>query len=115
MATITKTSMNGAGAIAAVITTLGASDTFVFDESKNPVMVLTNVTVGALTPNFDGDGATQWPANGIGNVDVSSGLTLASIAAGDSVVIQLNTIKAYLQGTIAMTGADAMECQILEF
>jgi len=115
MATITKTTMSGAGAIAATITTLGASDTFVFDESKAPVMILTNVTGGALTPLFDGDGGTTWPSTGIGNVDVSAGLTLASIGAGDSVVISLNTIKAYLQGTIALTGATAMECQILEF
>jgi len=115
MATITGTSMLGQGAREITVTTLGASDTFTYDEGKNQIMVFNNVTAGALTPNFDGDGQTSVNIKGIGAVDVSSGVTLSSIAAGEYWAIPLNTIKEYLKGTIALTGGDAMEVQLLEY
>lgn len=115
MATITPTDMTGLGARAVAITTLGASDTFVFDRAKSPILILNNGTGGGLTPKIDGDGGTTVPVDGIGAVDVSAGLTLASIAAGDSVAIPLNTISGYLSGVIAVTGGTGIEAQLLEF
>lgn len=115
MATITPTDMTGLGARAVTITTLGASDTFVFTRAKAPILILNNVTGGGLTPKIDGDGGTVVPVDGIGDVDVSAGLTLASIGAGDSVAIPLNTISGYLSGTIAVTGGTGIEAQLLEF
>lgn len=115
MAAIAVTSITGAGAIAVTVTTLGASDTIAYDEAKNPVLVLNNVSGGALTPLIDGDGGTTYPCAGIGDVDVSAGLTLASIGIGDTVAISLNSIKAYLSGVVTVTGGDAIEAQLLEF
>lgn len=115
MAVITTTDMTGSGARAVTVTVLGASDTFVFNSARSPVLVLNNVSAGALTPLIDGDGGTTQPCAGIGDIDVSTGLTLASIAAGDTVSIPLNSISAYLQGTITVTGGLAIEAQILEF
>ena len=115
MATIAKTLMTGSGSRAVTVTTLGASDTFIYSPSKNPVLILNNVSGGSLTPNIDGDNGTTVGVKGIGDVDVSAGFTLPSIGAGDTVAIPLNTIAEYLTGTIDITGALAIEAQILEF
>jgi hypothetical protein len=114
MAVIAATSLGGSGQRAVTVTTLGASDTLVYDESKNQTLVLNNVSGGALTPLIDGDGGTTYPCAGIGNIDVSAGLTLTSVGIGATVAIPLNSIKAYLSGVVTITGGDAMEAQILE-
>lgn len=107
--------MTGSGSRTVTVTTLGASDTFVYSSSKNPILILNNVTGGALTPNIDGDGGTTVPVRGIGAVDVTGGYDVPSIAAGDSAAIPLNTIGEYLQGTIDITAGVGIEAQILEF
>lgn len=115
MATIVATNMTGSGDRVVTVTTLGASDTLTYTASKRPVLVLNNVTAGALTPNIDGDGGTTIPCPGVGSVDVSGGFDVSSVAAGATVAIPLKTIEAYLSGTINVTGADGMEAQLLEF
>lgn len=116
MATLTATDMTGSGQRAVTWNTLTASDTFTFDESKNQVLIINNDTAGAITPNIDGDGASAtYPVTGVGSIDLTSGLTLDSIGIGASAAIPLNTIKGYLQGTIAMTGGDGAICALLEY
>ena len=83
--------------------------------SKNPVLILNNVSGGALTPLIDGADGTTSPAPGIGDIDVSAGLTLSSIGIGAEVAIPLNSISAYLKGVITITGGTAIEASILEF
>jgi S-formylglutathione hydrolase FrmB len=114
MAAIAATSMGGTGARVVTRTTLGASDTFTYNASKNPILILDNVTGGALTPNIDGAGGTSVPVKGVGDVSVSSGLTLASIASGACVAIPLATIDAYLQGVITVTGGSGIKASLLE-
>lgn len=111
MAAITATSLTGSGARVVSVLTAGASDTITYQPGD--VLLINNVTAGALTPLIDGAGGTTWPAPGIGNVSVSGGLTLSSIAAGAMVAIPLDTIKAYLQGVITITGADSAELSLL--
>lgn len=113
MAVITRTSMTGSGSRAVTVTTLGASDTFVY--SPRSILILNNVTGGALTPNIDGAGGTTVPVAGIGAVDVSAGYTTPSIGAGASAAIPLDTISAYLQGVITITGGSGIEAQLLTF
>lgn len=115
MAEITATDMTGSGSRAVTVTTLGASDTFVFNTDKRPVLYLNNVTAGSLTPLIDGDGGTTTPCPGVGDIDVSGGLLLESIGIGDTVAIPLNSISAYLKGVITITGGDAIEAVLLEF
>ena len=115
MATITATDMTGSGEREVTYTTLTASDTFTYNEAKNPVLVIYNDTAGAITPNIDGASGTTVPVAGIGAVDVSGGYTLRSIGVGEYFAIPLKTIKYYLQGTITMTGGDGAECALLEF
>lgn len=113
MATIAPTSMTGSGSRAVTVTTLAGADDFSYVTGS--VLVLNNVTGGPLTPNIDGDGGTTVGVSGIGLVDVSGGYDVPSIAAGDSAAIPLDSIRKYLQGTIAMTGGTGIEAQLLTF
>lgn len=114
MAAVTATSMGGTGARVVSRLTLGSSDTISYNASRNPILILDNVTGGALTPNIDGAGGTTVPVKGVGDVSVSSGLTLASIGAGACVAIPLSSISAYLQGVITITGGSGIKASLLE-
>ena len=115
MGIITASNTQGTGAKAITETTLTASDTFTYVTGGKQYLILRNDSAGALTPNIDGAGGTTVPVGGLGDVDVSGGLTLASIAVGDSVVIKTETISKYLQGVITITGATDMTAQLLEY
>lgn len=116
MATIAKTNMQGSGQRTVTETDLtGTADTFVYDQSKSPVLIMKNDTGGPLTPVIDGAGGTTVSVAGIGSVDVSSGYSVGSIADGVTKAIPLNTISAYLKGSIAITGGTGLTCSILEF
>ena len=115
MATIAATDMRGYGEKAVTVTTLTASDTFTYNSGKRPVLILNNVTAGALTVNIDGDGASTVSVAGAGSFDISTGYDTGSIAAGDVVAIPLDSIRQYLQGTIAVTGGSGIEASLLEF
>ncbi len=114
MAAITATSMGGSGARVVTRLTLGTSDTLTYNASRNPILILDNVTAGALTPNIDGAAGSIVPVKGVGNVSVASGLTLASIGAGVCVAIPLESISAYLQGVITITGGSGIRASLLE-
>lgn len=115
MATIAATNMAAVGAVTAAVTTLTGTDDFTYSAGKRPVLVLNNVTAGALTPVIDGDGAGSVSVAGVGSVDISGGFSVGSIAAGATVTIQLDSIKSYLAGTIAVTGGTGIEAMLLEF
>lgn len=112
MATLTVTDISGSGEAAITVNTLTASDTFTYNPGA--ILILDNVTAGALTPNIDGDGATAVGVSGVGNVDLSGGYDVGSIAAGDKVAIPLDSIRRYLAGTIEMTGGDGIEAVLLQ-
>lgn len=115
MSTITATNMRASGAVAAAVSTLTSSDDFVYNSALRAVLILNNVTGGALSPVIDGDGASNVGVPGVGSVDISGGYTVPSIAAGDMVAIQLDSIKEYLAGTIAITSGVGIEASLLEF
>jgi len=108
MATIANTLLTGTSARVVSATTLGSTDTFTYLPGRGQVMTLRNATASAVTPNIDGAGGTTVPVAGLTPVNVADGLTLASIGAGVTVAIPLDTISAYLQGTIALTGGDGV-------
>lgn len=113
MATIAKTSIGGTGARPATETTMTASDTFAYAPNSGMVLILRNPTAGALSPVIDGDGGASVPVRGVGSVDVSAGYAVGSIAAGAAVAIPLDSISAYLQGTIAITGGTGLVAVLL--
>ena len=103
------------GDIAVTRVVLTGTDDFVYTPGKKAVLVLDNVTAGALTPIIDGDGAGSVNVGGVGAIDISGGFTLGQIAAGGVAAIRLDTIKEYLAGTIALTGGTGLEAFLLEF
>lgn len=114
MATIAATSLTSIDPVTVTETTLDGTDTFTYNASKTQYLVLRNDTAGALTPNIDGDGATTQHVSGVGTVDLTGGYTFASIGIGDTVIVDLADIKAYLAGTIAMTGGTGLTASLLE-
>ena len=106
--------MSGPAARVVTRTTLGSSDTFTFTSTKSPILILDNVTAGALTVTIDGDGATTRVVEGIGTINLSAGYSTGSIAAGACVAIPLNSISSYLAGTIAVTGGSGIKATLLE-
>lgn len=115
MATIAKTSMQGPGRRAVTETTMTASDTFTYSAGAREILTMRNPTAGALSPVIDGNAGTTVPLAGVGNIDVSAGYAVGSIAAGAAVAVPLDSISAYLQGTIAVTGGTGLVAAILTF
>lgn len=113
MATITPTLLTGSGQRTVTQTTLTASDTFTYKPGTGQILILRNGTGGALTPVIDGAGGTTAGAPGIGSIDVSSGYSVGSVAAAAVKAIPLDTISAYLQGTIAVTGGTGISAILL--
>lgn len=114
MATITATSMAGNGQRTLAETTLtGTADTFAYLPNRGQVLIMRNATAGALTPVIDGAGGTTVQPRGVGVVSVADGYAVGSIAAGAVKAIPLDTISAYLQGAIAITGGTGLVCSLL--
>lgn len=111
MAVIARTNVAGTGRKTLTETTLTASDTFTYGTGDQ--MILRNPTAGALSPTIDGDAGTTVGVPGVGDVSVASGYAVGSIAAGAMVYINLDTISAYLQGTITITGGTGLVAAII--
>ena len=114
MAIIAPTNTKNSGVVDIIETTLGASDTFVYKQNVRQRLVLTNGTAGALTPLIDGDGSTSENIDGIGAVDVSAGFQIPSMGIDEVISINTDSIRAYLKGTIAITGADGITAVLME-
>lgn len=115
MAVIAPTSMNQAGAVNPTQTTLDGTDSFVYT-SGLAVLVLRNSTGGSVTPVIDGDGSTTVPVTGVPDgVDVSAGYSVGSIPDGESRAIKLDTISAYLSGTIAVNSGIGLVAELYTF
>lgn len=105
MAIIARTSLQGSGSRAVTPTTLTASDTLVYGGSgSREILELRNGTAGALTVTIDGADGSTVPVAGFGSVSVAAGFSTGSIAAGAVVAIPLDSISAYLQGVVTVTG-----------
>ena len=111
MPAITATSMGGPGPRVLTETTLNGTDSLTYEPGD--ILLLRNPTGGSLTPTIDGADGTTWPAAGIGNVTISAGLSFGAIAAGAARAVPLDSIRAYLQGVIAITGGTGLVAAIL--
>ncbi len=75
----------------------------------NTSLVFESAEIGSLTINVVGDNVTTVPCNGYGNVTVSAGFDIV-VGAGETVVVPLNTINAFLGAvknnvTLTVTGS----------
>ena len=117
MATITPTSLIGAGSRAVTEFTLTSSDTFAYDSSAPlSLLYVRNPTAGALTLTITGSTASAAIAvKGYGTVSAAGGLSTGSIAAGGARVIPLDSVSEYLAGTITMTGGAGLVASFLKW
>lgn len=121
MAIITETKMPRPSNVAsnvgasrqATVTTIGASDTFNYTAGTGQILILRNPTGGTLTPVIDGGFGTIYPIEGIGGRSVSGGLPSLSITAGQVKIVPLDTVKAYLQGTITITSGTGLQAILI--
>lgn len=113
MAAITSIDAGQVGPFAAVISTLSADDTITINTKKKQLLVLTNTTGASLTATIDGSTGTTVSVPGVGSVDVSAGKAIV-VAAGLSVAVMLNTISAYCQGIVHITGAATLKAQLFD-
>ena len=113
MVTIVPTLMTGSGQRTLTQTTLTPVNTFVYKPGTGQILILRNATAGALTPVLDGAGGTTVPVAGIGNVSVAAGFNAGSVAAAATIAIPLDTISAFLQGVITVTGCNNMIATLL--
>ncbi len=111
MPAIVRTNVAGVGRKTITETTLNGTDSFTYGTGDR--LILRNPTGGAISPIIDGSVGTTVPVVGADDKDVSAGFPVGSIAAGAMVTIDLDTISAYLQGTIAITGGTGLIASIL--
>jgi hypothetical protein len=114
MAVIAPTSLQGTGSRVVTETTLTGTDSFVYKADRKAILQFDNPTAGALSPIIDGDGGTTVSVPGVGQVSVAGGYAVGSIAAGASVAIPLDSISAYLVGTIGVTDGTGLVARLLE-
>lgn len=114
MATISQTSIGGKSSRAAAMTTMTSSDTLTYQAGTGQILYLRNPTGGALTPVLNGSANTNAQVSGGPDVVTTGGLTLAAVpATTGSVVIPLDTIEAWIRGTITITGCTGMIAVLL--
>lgn len=114
MATIAQTTIaDKIGEFTVTETTLSASDVLVYNAGTNQRLTLRNPTGGSLTAVIDGSGSTTITPNGYGQtLDVSTGYSIA-VPAGQMKCVNLDKISAFLQGTVAVTGAAGLVASIV--
>ena len=114
MPAITATELKGLGTVAVTETTLNGTDSFVYDGSKDQILILRNPTAAAVSPVIDGNAApTAHGVEGVGTLDLSGGYQVGSIAAGAVKAIRLSTIRHYLEGTIAINSGTGLVAVLL--
>ena len=114
MAVITPTLTTGTGQRAVTETTMTASDTLVWTQGAGQMLRLRNVTAGALTVTITGSASVSQTADQGGTTNYAAGFSTGSIAAttGD-VIVPLDSIPGYLQGTITLTGGTGIRASLL--
>lgn len=114
MAIVAQTTISGTNSpVTITSTTLGSSDTLVYASGTGQILHLRNTTAGSLTLNIDGSASTTIQPAGLGQtIDVSAGFNIV-LAAGAVKAVRLDTISAWLNGTVTLTGASGVFAHII--
>ncbi len=107
MAAIANTSKNSLGAFTPASVALATSgDTLTYNANTGQELFLTNTSVSDVVVTIDGSGGTTVAVPGAGSLTASVAAGLAvTVTAGTTAVVRLDTIPAYLVGTVAITAA----------
>lgn len=111
MPVIPATKITSIGAVTATETTLNGTDSFVYIPGVTKFLILRNPTGSVISPVIDGDGSVSEYLPGVGSVATSAGFAVGSIAAGSVRIVDLDSVRGYLKGAIAIntgTGLDAI-------
>lgn len=111
MAALTQTESRVVGIITVTEQTLTASDTLTYTPARKQLLVLRNDTAGVLTATIDGADGTSVTVDGLGSVSVAAGFAVA-VPANSVRAVVLNTISAYLQGVVSVTGGTGLKAQL---
>lgn len=105
MAAISNTSKNVLGPFTPTKTILSASDTLTYTQGSSQELIMYNITASPVVVTLDGASGTTVAVPGCGatTVSVASGLAVTVPADGFQIV-RLDTIPAYLNGVVAVTG-----------
>lgn len=103
MATIAQTSMRSNGPATVTTTASTASDTLAYVANSFQMLQIRNTTVGSLDVTIDGSTATTISPPGYGGtVNIAAGRVI-TVGANATVNVPLDSISAFLQGTIVIT------------
>lgn len=115
MPAIPATNMAGIDSKAVTPTTLDGTDSFTYNPSRNPILILRNNTGGALTPVLVGATIVNPDIRNIGEIDLSSGYSFPEMADGTERAIVLNDHGLYLAGaSVNVNGATGMTAVLME-
>lgn len=113
MAVITSTafSKSSNGPVTIARTVLSASDTLVYVQGST--LELFNTTASPVVVTIDGSGSTTISPVGYGGtIDVSAGKAI-TVPASSTVYVNLDSISAFLAGTVAVTGGVGVTAHIV--
>ncbi len=102
------TALSGNGPVTIARTTLSASDTLAYVRGAGQRLFLVNTTAGALTATLTGNAATAINVPGYGGTVAVSGGKAVAVPANSSVLVELDDIYAYLEGTVTVTGGTGL-------
>ena len=109
MPAVVATNFGALGTITVTETTLNGTDSLpTYVAGLHKYLILRNPTGSAVSPVIDGDGGTTEFLPGVGNVSVTSGYAVGAIPAGASRAINLENIRAYLRGNIAINSGTGL-------
>ena len=105
MAVITQTIATDGGAPATLArTVMSASDTLTYTAGSKQTLVFYNTTASLVTATIIGSAATTIAPIGFGGtISVAAGKAI-SVPASSTVLVELDDISSFLQGTISITG-----------
>lgn len=107
MAVVVNNSKSVLGAFTPTKIALATSgDTLVYTANTNQELVLHNTSASDVVVTIDGSLGTTVPVAGVGaaTFSVAAGLAI-SVTANQSAVVRLDTINAYLQGSVSIVAA----------
>jgi len=114
MAAIGITSKNVLGPFTPTTTVLSASDTLTYTAGSSQDLIMYNITASPVVVTLDGASGTTVAVPGCGatTVSVAAGLAI-TVPANGFEVVRLDTIPAYLNGAVAVTGGVGVVATIL--
>lgn len=109
MATIAQTTVTGVnGPVTATRTTMTATDTLTYVPGSGQRLTLANNTGSLVTATFAGSVTNSINVPGYGGVVSVAAGKAVGVAANSTVVIALDTIAGFLQGTVSITGGTGL-------